>query len=409
MFRLTHFTTLFLLVVCMIGVVATSACGSREEQLPAISPKIASGIQGANQALSQGDLNRALSKAEDVLAVDPSSVDGHFLKGRVLFELGRFSAAESSFVIVANQHPAYPGVFHNLANISYLRKEYRAALSRFLQESQLESDPRSWHAVAGVYAELGVLDSALVAIESSLAIKDTYAPAWLSRAMYTEQAGDLSNALSYGRRSYQLDASKTTTWLLVARLENQIGTPDSALVLMQRMSEQDPFNYTALFEMGRSFQRMGNVEAANQMYVRSDEVRKIMKPVELLETDVREYPQRFSQRVQLAEANRAIGRWDQALKQYQSAVSMRPGNTELLSNVALMMVQLGQRDRAQNVFLDILESEPNHFPTLVNMTVFYLEVGNLEEAALYFNRARGQQPDNPVISRLASALGSTLE
>jgi tetratricopeptide (TPR) repeat protein len=368
-------------------------------------PEVQEWVIRGDDALQRGDFGSVLSVADSIMASGYGQVEGNFLKARALFELGNYTQAESLFVVVLDLAPDYPGTRHNLGNIYYFQKQYRRALDNFLSEAERGNDKRSWHAVAGVYSELGKLDSAEVAISKSISIDNTYAPAWLSRAMYAEQRGDSERALEFASRSFSLDSTESKVWPVLARLENQIGDASRAEAIMLRLAQVDPWSYTALFELGRSYQRMGKPDLATTYFERSNALRDMMRPVEMLEMNVRTLPSDFAQRIRLAEANRQIQRWDQAAIHYEAALTLRPENIDLASNLAALYLQMGQKQQARALLESVLDKDPRHFNALVNLSIMAIEEGDMERALRFLEQAREINPDHPMLARIRGLMG----
>jgi len=377
--------------------------GCESVQVP---PHVQQLIVRGNQALEFGNYRLALSTADSVVLSGYGTIEGQFIRARAFFELGEFDRSDSLFQLILAEEPEYPGVRHNLGNIFYFQKQYRLALESYIAEAERQSDPRSWHAVAGTYAELGKLDSAEVAIAKSLAIDREYAPAWASRAVYAEQSGEALKALEYAHQSFALDSSNVSLWLTLARLENQVGSASRSMDLMKRLIQFDPWNYTALYELGKSYQLVGQSELSSSLFDQSNRLREVMQPVELLETSVRNNPSDFSQRIRLAEANRGIQRFDDAARQYQAALVQQPDNLELASTLGTVYVQLGKRAEAMELFTYVLKQDPDHFTTLLNLAVLFLEEQNVEQSKWVFEKAASLNPTHPAVERLRKIIAN---
>jgi len=277
-------------------------------------------------------------------------------------------------------------------------------LGSFQEEAGQRDDPRTWHAVAGVYAELGRLDSAETAIQKSIALDGAYAPAWLSRSRYAEQSGRPEQALDYVTRAFGIDSTDTNTWLVLARLENQVGDPSRAIHRMQELLRVDPWSYTAIFELGRSYQKLDQTKTSAQLFERSNQLREVMQPVELLENTVLSDPSNFANRVRLADANRQIQRYDHAVRQYQAALILRPENLDLASNLGTLYLQMGKKSDAIDLFRSVLNKDPQHLATLLNVALLRIEEGDFRQSRIFFDKASAINPDHPLLVRIQQIL-----
>jgi len=360
----------------------------------------------ANSALRQGALLQALSLADSLEAAVPQSLDAQFLRGRIAYELGNLDEAEEMFSSVLEQVSSYPGAHINLGNALFAQRRFREALPHFTAENALREDPRAWHAMSGVYFELGNIDSAMVAAKQSTRVDPSYRPAFVSLASYSSQIGAFEEALVFARMAFDLDSTSTDMLLQLARLENQAGDPGQAARLLTRLISIEPWNYSAVFELGRSYQANKREDLSATAFEHADRLRQQMQPVELLERRVEAAPTDFEGRVELADAYRGQGRLTAALPNYLAAVRLRPNNLDLLSNLGTLYAQLGNGEEALARYRQVLSSNPDHVLTLLNVAVYFLEEGDTVRSTAFLDRAARLEPDHPFIRRIRAALGA---
>ncbi|MDA0684228.1 MAG: tetratricopeptide repeat protein [Bacteroidetes bacterium] len=383
--------------------VILAGCGSNEP--PALNDQEREWIAEANSALRQGALLRALALADSLEGSVPGSIDAQFLRGRIAYELGNLEEAEEAFLSVMEQTPSYPGAHLNMGNALFAQRRFREALPHFISENELREDPRAWHAISGVYFELGNIDSALVAAKQSARLDSAYRPAMVSLASYSSQIGAFEEALVFSRKAYGLDSTGSDILLQRARLENQAGDPEQAARLLTRLINTEPWNYSAVFELGRSYQVLGREDLSAAAFEHADRLRQQMQPVELLERRVAAAPADFSGRIELAESYRAQGRLTDALRHFLAAVRLRPDNLDLVSNLGTLYAQLGNGTEALARYRQVLSSDPDHVLTLLNVAVYFLEEGDVQKSKAFLDRAAKLEPDHPLLGRIRAALG----
>ena len=113
-------------------------------------PDVTQFILRGNEAFQAGDYTGALRYADSALAHNGNSSDAYFLRGRVYFELEQWDHAEAAYLAVIDLEPDYPGVRHNLGNIYYFQRQYRSALTQFIQATESSTSANSWHAAGAV-------------------------------------------------------------------------------------------------------------------------------------------------------------------------------------------------------------------------------------------------------------------
>jgi tetratricopeptide (TPR) repeat protein len=361
-------------------------------------------IEQGNASLQNGSLVNVLTIADSIDVVQPGRVESAFLRGRAFFEMGMLAQAESSFVLVSKRKPDFPGLNHNLGNVYYFKKEYRRALSSFMKEASIAADPRTWHAISGVYSELGNLDSALVAISNSLKLDASYGPALVSSADYKSQKGEFDGALLDMRSALTRMAPSPSLVLKLAKLENSAGDPKTAVSLLKPLMLQEPWNYSVKFELGQALRRVGEEKNAQALFLAADQARRDAQPIELLERIVSSRPADFEQRILLADAYRDQQRFSDALPHYHAAIRLRPNNLDLLANVATIYLQSGNEQEAIARFRSILMTDPNHLNSLLNLAVYFIGKNDREKGNLLLNRAERVSPGHPSLGRIRALL-----
>lgn len=108
-------------------------------------------IQDINQLLRKGDLNNALSRANQSLAKNPKDAQVRFLKGLVLADLNKTSEAIQVFTSITDDYPELPEPYNNLAVLYASQGKYDAA------KNALEMAIRTHPSYATAHENLGDL------------------------------------------------------------------------------------------------------------------------------------------------------------------------------------------------------------------------------------------------------------
>lgn len=111
----------------------------------------ADAIQDINQLLRKGDLNGALTRANQSLAKNPKDAQIRFLKGLVLADLNRTSEAIQVFTSITDDYPELPEPYNNLAVLYASQGKYDAA------KNALEMAIRTHPSYATAHENLGDL------------------------------------------------------------------------------------------------------------------------------------------------------------------------------------------------------------------------------------------------------------
>lgn len=108
-------------------------------------------LQDINQLLRKGDLNNALSRANQSLAKNPKDAQVRFLKGLVLADLNKTSEAIQVFTTITDDYPELPEPYNNLAVLYASQGKYDAA------KNALEMAIRTHPSYATAHENLGDL------------------------------------------------------------------------------------------------------------------------------------------------------------------------------------------------------------------------------------------------------------
>jgi Flp pilus assembly protein TadD len=84
-------------------------------------------VQDINQLFRKGDLNTALTRANQFLAKNPKDAQVRFLKGLILADLGKSFEAIQVFTAITEDYPELPEPYNNLAVLYAAEGKYDAA------------------------------------------------------------------------------------------------------------------------------------------------------------------------------------------------------------------------------------------------------------------------------------------
>ena len=90
---------------------------------------------------------------------------------------------------------------------------------------------------------------------------------------------------------------------------------------------------------------------------------------------------------------KAIGQLDEAVKDYEKALALKPDYAEVLYNLGITLRELGQIDAAINSYKQALTIKPDYFGAHNNLGNIFLDLGQLDAAADHFEWAVAYKPD----------------
>lgn len=108
-------------------------------------------VQDINQLFRKGELNTALTRANQFLAKNPKDAQVRFLKGLILTDLGKSAEAIQVFTGITEDYPELPEPYNNLAVLYAAEGKYDAA------KNALEMAIRTHPSYATAHENLGDL------------------------------------------------------------------------------------------------------------------------------------------------------------------------------------------------------------------------------------------------------------
>jgi len=102
----------------------------------------------------------------------------------------------------------------------------------------------------------------------------------------------------------------------------------------------------------------------------------------------------------------ASGQLDEARIYLEELLRQDPDNPDLLYNLGLCYVDLGQLDRGIELLLRCLQIAPQHSHTCVALGIAYLKKGDLPRAKEYSTQALAADPSSPVALKNLGAISA---
>jgi len=114
-----------------------------------------------------------------------------------------------------------------------------------------------------------------------------------------------------------------------------------------------------------------------------------------LETSILWYDYSFEPHFRLGQTYTALGRHDEAIKQYERTLDLRPNYERAHNNLGDVLVRKGKFDEALKSFQASARLFPNYAVARSNLGVVYEKLGRYDEAVVEYNAALKIEPNNP--------------
>ena len=151
-------------------------------------------------------------------------------------------------------------------------------------------------------------------------------------------------------------------------------------------ARREPESFDAQFRAGESYFRAGSFEDAIDFMTRANKLR----------------PDDYDTLVRLGNVYSSAGRFEDAARWYTAALAKRPDDSDARSELALTfyMRKPSQPDKAIAELRKSLEADPNHVPSLHNLTLMLLETKQFAESETTLARLEKADPTYEQLPRL---------
>ncbi len=369
-------------------------------------PDVTQFILQGNEAFQAGDYTGTLKFADSALVQNSNSSDAHFLRGRVYFELEQWDHAEAAYLAVINLEPDYPGVRHNLGNIYYFQRQYRNALTQFIQATKSNTSADSWHAAGVIYSALSQPDSATAAFEQAIRLDSLYGPVHTSFADFLEEQGNYLEALEYSKIALAIRPNHLPDLLRQGRLLLRLGYLDEAVALLQPLITEYPHHAEPRYLLGQVLQQSGSPEQSAKFFSDADSLREIEQRRGQLANAAETQPTNFQAQVDYATELRRSGRLEESQKRYLIAQALRPENLDLQFHIATLEADLGNLITAEERLLRILAADSSYVLAWLGLGEVYRKTDRSNLAKNAYGQAARINPDHPAVQQFLARMPS---
>ncbi len=293
-------------------------------------------------------LAKAQNEATIALAADPQSQYAHYALGQVYKEQGQMATAYSEFQAAVNADPQYSQAYTGLGLIDLNEGRLPSAAENFQKSIELNTGNSTAHFGLGeVYLRQGQTDAAIKELNTSLYQFTNSAPVHLALGKAYEAQGNIDAAL----RSYE-----------------------KAALIKPELKEAYSRQADLHVALGQKYQGEGNVVGAikelkqailidpynPKPYLALADMRETRGDLELSIADLRSGleldPNQVLLRQRVANSLLKLEKLDDAIKEYRTALSAQPSNTQCVEGLTRALYLKAQKN-AQGAFLSSNEFE----------------------------------------------------
>ena len=211
--------------------------------------------------------------------------------------------------------------------------------------------------------------------------------------------GDLSGAGELLNRSLQLQPGEPATHLALSRLELLNANAEQALFHAEQAMIKAPGQPAvhqarglALQALGRSEQALPDLEKGQGAF-----------PLQFPDAGMRRLSGYFAtpqKQINLASDLIQVGQYPRAIQLMLRVLSLESTNKDALNTIAIALQKMKRYEEALEKLLLARKSDPDYFPTYINLAVLYLEMNRPQQAIDPARKAVRIAPENSVSHRL---------
>lgn len=405
-------------VILMLGAVGLSACSRSEDKTQSVnpaelqrqtaSPKAKTYLIRAYRAFEQNNYSLALPLADSAHTLAPQLADAHFLYARILTELKRFEKAQRSYARVVELAPNYQGVWYNMANNAFRQGQSEEAIQLYRQALTNHPQPSIWTNMGRAYAKIDKGDSARWAYDQLLSVDTASAAAKAEAygllAQMEDNDGRLKKALTHARKALTLDTAHTNYRYMVGSLLYRRGKYQESLPYLKQVTQERPWHHPSYYNLGQALARLKRPQEAKRYLAKADSLQQLDSQIEERRSAARQNPNRPMAWIRYGDALRQIKRYQPALRAYEIALSLTPGNLPLIDNIANLYMELGQTEKAIQQYKFVLARDSTLATTWLNLGVAYARSEQYGEARRAWQHVLKYQPNHPTAQQYLTQL-----
>jgi tetratricopeptide (TPR) repeat protein len=260
-------------------------------------------------------------------------------------------------------------------------KEEKTSTAKLINPAEKENYALNHFINGSVEEAKGNYEGAISEYLESLS-QDTSAAIYYALAKNYFMLDKIPKALTYGKRSIQLNKSKIEYYELLADIFNSARQNDSATVIYEKIISMDSTNYSAYYKLARIY-----------------EITKPLKAIELYNKLTVFVGPDWSILMRVGELYEKLGDNQAAANSVVKLLTIDPSNTALQK----LLVEIYERgknyDKALEVINDILESSPEDLDAHERKAQIYLVQNKWEEASREYDLLL-KQPQIPFEGKL---------
>lgn len=354
---------------------------------------------------SQGDVEAAVVRLEELLERAPNDVAALIRLGRLEFERRQIEAARSAFSAALESSPESAAALDGRAQIAQLQGDLETAVKLYLEV--LDQQPRASavrYRLAMAYRDLGNLEQARRLLAESGSTPVTFPDPRMTeveklavgpgvhmvRGNTAFVRRDYAAAAAHYQRAVAADPADLQARRALASALTRLGQLEQAMSMYKQILGEHPGDPVAHYNLGTIYAERGDVDVA----------------ITHLEAASQASPEYLDAHLNLALALEEAGRLAEAATHATRAAALDPQDLGVRLQLARLLYRTGRVDQASAEAREILTLDPENSGAHLVLGIQASERGDLSSAIPHLEAATGG--DDDVAVQAAHRLGMLL-
>jgi tetratricopeptide (TPR) repeat protein len=214
----------------------------------------------------------------------------------------------------------------------------------------------------------------------------------LKKAKDAFQKNDHKTASLFLNEVIDQNPNSTEAFFYLANIFHVRGELGKAIKGFQRVLELDPHHTDAAISLSVIYNDIGRYEEAKAIFEKANNQVKNSQQQGLADPHLNK---KFSQKhYELAETYSSYGRCEEALFEYNKAVTLDPDNLEIRIKVAKTYTKKGFTSKAFDELKRLKNEHPGYMPARIALGLLYYGNGNIIEAQAEWQNVLSREPNH---------------
>lgn len=229
----------------------------------------------------------------------------------------------------------------------------------------------------------------------------------LKKAKDAFQKNDLKTASLFLNEIIEQNPNATEAFFYLANVFHVRGELGKAIKAFSRVLELDPHHTDAAISLSVIYNDIGKYEEAKAIFEKANNQVKNTQQQGLSDPHLNK---KFSlKHYELAEMYASYGRVDEALFEYNKAITLDPDNLEIRIKVAKTYTKKGFTSKAFEELKRLKNEQPGYMPARIALGLLYYGNGNIIEAQAEWQNVLSREPSHPEATMYISLSRSATE